>query len=182
MGVPVDGATATESGERDRAVIVAVVPVRVVQVAVDQVVDVVTVRHCGVTASGSVHVVGVVTRAGVRPAAVRIGRAHRDGVFIVVVLVRAVQVTVVQVPDVIVVTDRDVATVGAVLVVVVLVDLVHRCLRTGLVSLQGYGSVRVIEDVLDEGAHVAIRQGVEPRAPVGPSVDEVLGEEDPQSV
>ena len=52
-----------------RAVVVAVVPVRVVQVTVDEIVDVIAMRHRLVPATGAVLVAGLV------PAALMLGRA-----------------------------------------------------------------------------------------------------------
>ena len=51
--------------------IITVITVRMVQMAVDKVIDMVAVRHCFVTAIGSVNVVGVV------PITLVTGRASR---------------------------------------------------------------------------------------------------------
>jgi hypothetical protein len=60
-------------GQRHRAVVVAVVPVRVVQVAVDQVVEMAPVRHRLVATAGAVAMRGVMAGAAVgRRAAVRV--------------------------------------------------------------------------------------------------------------
>jgi hypothetical protein len=109
-------------------VVVAVVAVRVVQVTIDQIVDVISVRDRGVPTAGSVHVVGIVAGALVRLAVVRVRGVDRDRVLVVVILVGAVKVPVVEIPDVIAVLDRYVTAVGSVRVVVVFVDLVHRSL------------------------------------------------------
>jgi hypothetical protein len=90
--------------------IVAVGPVRVVQVLTHQVVDVVTVRDGLVAARRPVHVAGLVIPAAVcRRAGVGVGGANRDDVFVDVGLVREMQVPVVQVVGVTVVTDGGVA-------------------------------------------------------------------------
>ena len=57
------------SGGRQRAVVVTVVAVRVVKVAGDAIVDVVTVRHSLVAAAGAVHM------ARIMPAATMVGSA-----------------------------------------------------------------------------------------------------------
>jgi len=48
-----------QSGEFDRAVVVAVVAVRMMQMAIDEVIDVVAMRHCFVAAAGAMGVVMV---------------------------------------------------------------------------------------------------------------------------
>ena len=81
--------------------IVAVAAVRVVQMAVDQIVDVVAVRHRLVAAPGSVLVPRLVPGAAVvRRAAVGIAGRHLDDVLIDVIAMRMVQVAVVQIVDV----------------------------------------------------------------------------------
>ena len=108
------------------------VAVRVVQVAIDKVIDVVAMRHRFVAAAGAVDVSGFVAAAGavdvsgfvaaavvVGRAGVRVGGADGDAVFIDVVAMRVVQVAVVQVIDVAVVFDGGVAAASAVLVRVV---------------------------------------------------------------
>jgi hypothetical protein len=106
------------SGAGERAVVVAVVAVRVVQVAVDEVVDVVAVGDRFVAAAGAVHVAGLVAAAargaGVQPSGFLVGVTSRL-VLVDVVTVRVMQVAVVQVVDVVAVPDRGVAAVGAVL-------------------------------------------------------------------
>ena len=100
--------------------VVAVVAVRVVQVAIDEVIDVVAMRHRFVAAAGAMHVAGFVAVAVVvRGADVRVGGADGDAVFIDVVAVRVVQVAVVQVINVAFVFDGGVTAIRAVLVFVV---------------------------------------------------------------
>jgi hypothetical protein len=107
------------------AVVVAVVAVRVVQVAVDQVVGVVAVRHRFVAAAGTVAVALVVTAAGVLRGAIgRVGRADLDRMALDAAFAHVVQVAVVQVIDVVAVLDGGVAAGWAMLVVVILVNLV----------------------------------------------------------
>ena len=100
--------------------VVAVVAVRVVQVPIDEVIDVVAMWHRFVTAAGAMDVSCFVAAAVVvGRAGVRVGGADGDAVFIDVVAVRVVQVAVVQVIDVAVVLDGGVAAARAVLVCVV---------------------------------------------------------------
>ena len=108
--------------ERERPVVVAVIPVRVVQVPIDEVVDVVAVRNGFVPAVRAVDVSLVVPGAGVSGGAVRrVPLADLDHMLIDVVFVDVVQVPVVKVVDVAVVHDGGVPAVGAVHVVVALV-------------------------------------------------------------
>jgi hypothetical protein len=104
-------------------VIVAVVRVRVVQDAVDEVVGVIAVRHGLVTASRAVLMLRVVA-AGRARAVAGIAGADRDDVLVDMVLVGVVQVAVVQVVDVALVRDRGVPAVGAVDVGVISMDRV----------------------------------------------------------
>ena len=109
-----------ESGSSEPTVVVAVVAVRVMEVPVDQVVDVVAVRHGLVPAAGAVGVGGVVSFAGVTRRTVRrVGLVDLEAVLVDVVAVGMMQVAVVQVVDVPFVIDADVAALGAVGVVVV---------------------------------------------------------------
>lgn len=102
--------------------VVAVVPVGVMEVPVDEVVDVVAVGHGLVSAAGAVDVTVLVPGAAVcGGAGGRVALAHLDHVLVHVVAVGVVEVAVVEVVHVVAVLDGDVATLGAVDVVVVLV-------------------------------------------------------------
>lgn len=81
-----------------RAMVVAVITVRMMKVTIHQVVRVVTVRHRFVPAAGPVPVTSVVTAAVVfRRALFRVLRSHSQRVLIHVITVHVVQVPVVQV-------------------------------------------------------------------------------------
>ena len=105
--------------------IVAMIAVRMVQMPVHKVIDVITVWYRRMSTVRSVYVTGVVAFAVVRDATVGIDVGHGDAVFIVVIFMGAVQVPVVQVTDVVTVLHGDVTAAGAVRVVVVLVDFVR---------------------------------------------------------
>ena len=90
-----------------RAVVIAVAAMRVMQVAFYQVVDMVAVRHRFVAAIGTVDVSCVVTGAIMASrASVRVRRVHFEHVLIDMVPVHVVQVSVMQVIDVTVMADR----------------------------------------------------------------------------
>ena len=133
--------------------IVAVLTVRVMQVAVDEVVDVIAVRDRLVSTVGAVHVGRIVTRALVAGGAVRRVRSvDVDLVLVDVILVGVVEVTVVQVVDVVSVLHRGMTAARVVLVVVVLVLVAaHSILRfTGVFdhALDQLGDVRIGERVV----------------------------------
>jgi hypothetical protein len=99
-------------------VVVAVIAVRMVQVAVDEIVDVMPMRHRFMAAPGSVNVARLVAAAA-RRALVRILGAHFELVLVYVIGVRMMQMTIMQIINVTVVLDRSMPTVRAMLMVVV---------------------------------------------------------------
>ena len=112
------------SGDRQRAVVVAMIAVRMLQMAADQVIDVVAVRHRFVPAAGPMHMTGAMAGTVVlRRAAVRIGGADGDHVLVDMVAMHVVQMAVVQEIDVPVVLDPGVSAVFAVDVLVAVVLL-----------------------------------------------------------
>lgn len=99
--------------------------VRMMQVPVDQVVDVIAVRDRLVATRHAVLVAAVVPGTGmVRGAIRRVRIADGNDVLVDVIVVRVMQMAVVQVIDVIVVPHGDVPAVGAVDMVVVAVNRV----------------------------------------------------------
>jgi hypothetical protein len=114
----------TSARERDRAVVVAVPFVRVVQVPVGQVVQVVAVGHLLMPAASPVHVARLVRAAVVlRCTRSGVSRVNREYVLIDVALVRVVHVSVVEIVRMTLVSDRGMSAAWAVLVLVALVDL-----------------------------------------------------------
>lgn len=105
-------------------VVIAMVAMRMVQMSVHEVVDMVAVGHGGMAAAGSVNMTFFVAAALVTGgAAVGVGGVNLHDVFIHVSCVGMVQVAVVEIIDVIVVLNRQVSTTGAVLMVVICVNL-----------------------------------------------------------
>ena len=96
-------------------VVVAVIAVRVVQVVIDEIVDVIAVRHGFVPAARAMDVVGRMTGAAmVRRALVGIRVRDLDHVLIDVVVVHVMKVPIMQVVHMIAVTDGRVAAHGTV--------------------------------------------------------------------
>ena len=116
-----------------RAMVIAVIPVRMVQVAIDEIVDVVPVRNWFVPAAGAVNVVGIVSAAVMRwRAIVGVRLGHRNRVFLYfAVVAHPVKMPIVQVVNVILVLDSRMAAIGAMLVRVVLVEVCHLNLLYG---------------------------------------------------
>ncbi len=108
----------SRSREVNRAAVVAVIAVRMVQVAVDEIVDVIPMRHRFMAAPRAVNVARVVAAAA-RRALVRIPGAHFEPVLVDMIAVRMMQMTVMQIINVIVVLDCSMSTVRAMLMVVV---------------------------------------------------------------
>jgi hypothetical protein len=91
--------------------------VLVVEMAVDQVIDMVAMRHRFMAAASAVHVGGVVTAAGVAAGAGGgIGAGDLNGVFVVMTVVGVVEMAVVEVVDVVTMLDGGMAAARAVLV------------------------------------------------------------------
>jgi hypothetical protein len=104
--------------------VIAVVSVGMVEVAIDQVVDVVAVRNRRMAAVGSVHMAFLVPAAVMgRGAAIGVGGIDLENVLIDVVRMWMMQVSVVQVVHMTLVLNGQVATAGSMLVVVVRVNL-----------------------------------------------------------
>ncbi len=83
--------------------IIAMVAMRMMQTAIDEVINVVAVRHRLMTASGAVL---VPLAADVWRAAHGVVIAYRNDVLVNVIAMREFQVTVVQIVDVVAVADR----------------------------------------------------------------------------
>jgi hypothetical protein len=110
----------------DGAVIIAVVSVRMVQVAVHQIIDVIAVRHRFVTAAGTVYVILRMAAATVRRRACgRILRRHVDGVLLNGVPLGMVQMTVMKIIHMVAVLDGGVAAARTMIVIVVLMMMAH---------------------------------------------------------
>lgn len=96
-----------------RPVVVAVIAVRMMQVSVNQIIKMITVRNGGVAAVGAVNVFPVVAFRPQR-AFVGVDVADGNGVFIHMVVVRMVQMAIVKVIHMPVVHDGDMPAIFAV--------------------------------------------------------------------
>jgi hypothetical protein len=100
------------------------VAVRMVQVAVDEIVNVVPVRHCRVAAVRTVNMArSVVVAVMIVNAAVGVGRRHFEDALVDVIAVRVVQMAVMQIVDVTIVFDRQVTAARTMLMFM----LLHFC-------------------------------------------------------
>ena len=112
-------------GDLHRTMIVAMIAVGVMQMPVDQIVDMVAVRHRLVATARAMLMVLVVSATGmVGRAGSWIVGAHLDRVLVDVIAVRVMEMTVVQIVEVIAVLDGGMAAGRPVLVGMVSVDLV----------------------------------------------------------
>ena len=113
--------------------IVAMVAVRMVKVAIDEIVDMVAVRDGLMSASRPVHMARLVSGTTViRRAAIRVFGRHFNGVFVHVIGMRVVQMPVVQVIDMIAVAHRRMTAGRAMLMRVIGVMRVGTLCHRGL--------------------------------------------------
>jgi hypothetical protein len=98
---------------------IAVPVVLMVKVTVDEIVDVIAMRNGGMTAIGPVVMRGVVGAGVPVCARGRVRRIHLDGMFVDVAVMVVVQMSVVEIVDVIVMPNPQVSTAGAVSVRVI---------------------------------------------------------------
>ena len=105
--------------------IVAVITVRMVQPAVDEVVDMVAMRHRFMSASWTMRMCAVDLRRAVH----RIGAIDRDDMFVDVILVHVVEMAIVQIIDVAVMANRGVPAIRAMLMGVVGMVFLGTCVH-----------------------------------------------------
>lgn len=105
--------------------VITVAVVRVVQVALHQVVDMVAMRDRFMSTAFPMNVTGIVSRTGVtRCALVRVGFADLEYVLVNVARMRRMQVAIVEIVDVTVVQDGSVTTAGAMRMIMIFVNRV----------------------------------------------------------
>jgi hypothetical protein len=103
------------SGQLHRAVVVAMIAMRMMQPSAHEVIDVITMGHGCVSAGCPM----LVRAARLRRALHGIGGVDRDGVFVDMIFVRVMEVAVVEIIDVAFMADRRMPAVGTMLVGVV---------------------------------------------------------------
>lgn len=97
--------------------VIAMIGMRVMKVALDEIIDVVTMRHRFMAAAAPVLMSGRMPAAAMlRGAGVRMRIVHRDRVLIDVIVVHVMEMSVVQVVDMVAMADGGVAAIGPVLV------------------------------------------------------------------
>jgi hypothetical protein len=100
--------------------IIAMIAVRMMKVSVDKIINVITMRHRLMSASRAMHVPGLVTGAVViRRASIGIFRAHLDLMLVHVIVVRMMEMAIMDIVAVVAVTNGRVAAAGAMLMVVI---------------------------------------------------------------
>lgn len=128
------------------------IAMRMVQMPVDQVIDVIPVRDRLMAASRAVLMPGAMSGARMRRAGGRIRCRHFQHALVVVTFVRLVKMAVVQVVDVISMLDRGVTTTGSMLMRVILMNVMRhvsmtpfascRARRTEPATLRSHGRAR----------------------------------------
>lgn len=100
--------------------IIAMITVGMVQMAINQIIDVITMRHGFMSTAGAMHMAGLMALAMViRCAAIRIFIAHLNDMLIDMVGMGMVQMTIMQIVDVVLVMHCSVSTVRAMFMVVI---------------------------------------------------------------
>jgi hypothetical protein len=172
------------SRQLQRAVIVAVAVMNVVQMSRHDVVGVISVRDALVPTACTVNVRRFVALAAVPRRTRRwVVSADRDHVLVDVVAVHMMEMTIVNVVLVAVVLDGRVAAVWSVLMIVNLV-VAHGVLalldlvRFLVVLVVAVWLCRMLDRAVDEIAHVSIGQGVEDVLASPPSRDDALRAEE----
>lgn len=137
------------------------IAVRVMQVSIHQVIDVISVRDGGVAAIGSMLVPIFMTAATVLGSAgVRIGGVDGERVLFDLAAVLMMQAAVVQIIDVAIMLDAGMTAIGAVLVAMIFVMFCHVKLsyvRCGWPVRQFDGMGQGVQDKI---GNVPIREGV----------------------
>jgi hypothetical protein len=96
------------------------IAVRMMEMAVHEVVHVIAVRHCFMPATRAVHVSWLMSPAAVAwRALVRVFRAHFDHMLIDMIAMGMMEMAIVQVVHVVAMTNGGMATAGAVLMIVI---------------------------------------------------------------
>jgi hypothetical protein len=110
------------SGFRHRAMIIAVTMVRIMEMPIDQIINMVAMRHCLMSTVRPMHMLRCVPRAFMlRRAVLRIGRGYANHMFIDMALMRMMQMAGVQIIDMVVVHDPGVTALRPMWMIVIFV-------------------------------------------------------------
>lgn len=108
------------SNDLHRTVVIAVIAVRMVQMAGHEIIDMIAMWNSLVTAAGSMNVGGIMSATSmVRRASIRVLVAHFNCMFVHVIAVGMMKMAVVEVIQMVAVSDGYVAAVGSMGVIVV---------------------------------------------------------------
>ena len=107
----------------DRAVIVAMIAMRMVQAAIDQIIDVIAMGHRLMAAIRPMHMAGIMALAGLAVvAAVRVLGADLDDMLIDMIAMRVMEVPIVKIIHMVAMADGGMAAILTVLMRVIVVD------------------------------------------------------------
>jgi hypothetical protein len=113
--------------QRDRAVVIAMLAVRVMEMLADEVVDVIAMGNLLMTAIGAMNMRGLMPTADVLGRAIRrVSGAYPEDMLVDVIAVGVMQMPVMQIVDVALVLDRRVPAIGSMRVGVACVGVVLR--------------------------------------------------------
>lgn len=108
------------SNDLHRTVVIAVIAVRMVQMAGDEIIDMIAMWNSLVTAAGSMNVGGIMSATSmVGRASIRVLAAHFDCMFVHVIAMRMMKMAIMEVIQMVAVSDGNVAAVGSMGVIVV---------------------------------------------------------------
>ncbi|WON74240.1 hypothetical protein [Nitrosospira sp. Is2] len=98
------------SGFRHRAMVIAMTIVRIMEMSIDQIINMVAMRYCLMPTARPMHMLRRVSGAFMlRRAVLRIGRGYANHMFVDMAFVRMMQMAVVQIIDMVIVHDPGVA-------------------------------------------------------------------------
>ncbi len=114
------------SDDLDRAVIIAMIAMRMMQASVNQIIGMMAMWHSLVPAIGTVDVIGIMAGAAAG-AGIGIGGADLNHMLVDMILMRVMQMTVMQVIDMIAMAHRGMTAILAMLMRMVVMDGAVMC-------------------------------------------------------
>lgn len=99
---------------RQRTVIIAMIAMRMMQASIDEIVDVVTVRNCLMTAAGAMPMRRFMSaRTVLRRATIGVAVGHFEDVVLGMAILHMLQMTVIEIIEVVLMPNGNMAAVGA---------------------------------------------------------------------